>query len=151
MFILFFFLLKETTGINSLMEAILNFCPPDGWCRTTRRIKEMKREMSSRGKKKKRWLEKEDEGKRKRQVFQIITWLKERALSCALHFRFAPVLLPSRFSLSLSLSYVYREKCRQGGPPESHQLSLTHDFFLADQLSIILRIHGKEKESYKQS
>ena len=48
----FSFFLKQTTGINSLMEAILNFCPPDGWCRTTRRIKEMKREMSSRGKKK---------------------------------------------------------------------------------------------------
>jgi hypothetical protein len=29
------------------MEAILNFCPPDG-CRTMRRIEEMKREMSSR-------------------------------------------------------------------------------------------------------
>jgi hypothetical protein len=53
-------------------------------------------------------------------------------------------------SLSLSLSYVYREKCRQGGPPESHHLSLTHDFFLAaDQLSIILRIHGKEDEEEK--
>jgi hypothetical protein len=48
-----FFFLKETTGINSLMEAILNFCPPDD-CRTMKRIKEMKREMSSRGKKKKK-------------------------------------------------------------------------------------------------
>ena len=150
--IFFFFFLKETTGINSLMEAILNFCPPDGWCRTTRRIKEMKREMSSRGKKKKTVIGKRRRRKKKKASLSNHHMIERTCAILRTSFPFRP-RSPSFqiLSLSLSLSYVYREKCRQGGPPESHQLSLTHDFFLADQLSIILRIHGKEKESYKQS
>jgi hypothetical protein len=34
-----------------------------------------------------------------------------------------------RSSSFFFLPLAYARECRQGGPPESHQLSLTHDFF----------------------
>ena len=101
--IFFFFFLKETTGINSLMEAILNFCPPDGWCRTTRRIKEMKREMSSRGKKNGDWKKKTKEKEKGKSFKSSHDWKNVRYLAHFISVSPPFSFLPDSLSLSLSL------------------------------------------------